>query len=281
MIQRPNSRFAKPRLSRGLAALLLAAGAPLATAHETWLLPKDFTPPAGQSLEFTLTSGMGFPSLGSGVDRRRITEARLIQDGDEQALVPVGGSAGALELTAIPYGGVACAWVNLQPRVLEIEADEDVEHYLEEIGAPESVCTAWRASRETTAWRESYAKLTRTYLVGSGEADPEPCWHEPTGTRFDIRPMADPTGLEPGDTLELQVLFDGEPLAGQSVGFVREDEEPRALQRSNEAGRMTVTVGGEGRHMIYATNLRRADGDDYSWESNFTTLTFLVGGEQP
>jgi hypothetical protein len=262
-------------------AVILGAVAPLAAAHETWLLPKDFTPPAGQSLEFTLTSGMGFPSLGSGVDRRRITEARLIQDGDTQALVPVGGSAGALELSAIPYAGVACAWVNLQPRILEIEADEDVEHYLEEIGAPESIWSAWRESKGTTAWRESYAKLARTYLIGSGEGDPEPCWDESTGTRFDILPMADPTALAPGDTLELQVLLDGEPLAGQSIGLVREGEDPRTLQRSNDAGRVTVTVDGEGEHMIYATNLRRASTDDYAWESNFITLTFLVGGEEP
>ena len=261
-------------------AMLLGIVAPLATAHETWLLPRDFTPPAGQSLEFTLTSGMAFPTLGSGIDRRRITEARLIQDGREQTLVPVGGSAGALELSAIPYGGVACAWVNLQPRVLEIEAAEDVEHYLEEIGAPETVWSAWRKTVGTTAWRESYAKLARTYLVGSGEGDPEPCWNEATGTRFDILPMADPTALVPGDSLELQVLFDGEPLAGQSIGFVREGEDPQPLQRSDDTGRVTVIIEGEGPHMIYATNLRRADADDHAWESNFTTLTFRVGEEQ-
>jgi hypothetical protein len=111
--------------------LLVTGGASLAVAHETWLLPEEFAPPAGQSVDFTLTSGMGFPGLGSGIDRRRIEEAVLLQDGNEQALVPAGGRAGALELSGIPAVGVACALVRLRPRILEIEDAEDVEHYLE------------------------------------------------------------------------------------------------------------------------------------------------------
>ena len=272
-------------LSRSIGAaglgLLLGGAASLAGAHETWLLPEDFAPPAGESVAFMLTSGMGFPGLGSGVDRRRIEEAVLLQGDDEQSLVPAGGREGALELSGIPGIGVACAWVRLRARVLEIEAAEDVEHYLEEIGAPEAVWSAWRESRGTVVWRESYSKLARSYLAGAGdetmEAPSDACWNAPSGARFDILPTSDPAALEAGNSLELRLIFDGEPLAGQAVALVREGGKPGPLLRSDASGRVTVALEGPGRHMIYGTNLRRTEGDDFSWESDFTTLTFSVG----
>ena len=47
--------------------------------------------------------------------------------------------------------------------------------------------------------------------------------------------------------------------------------------RSDASGRVTLVVEGPGRHMIYGTNLRQTEADDFSWESDFTTLTFRVG----
>lgn len=265
------------RLAATITAFLAASGT---QAHETWLLPADFTPEPGQSTEFMMTSGMGFPGLGSGIDRRRVVESVLYQDGDSQGLIPSGGTEGALELSAIPGPGLACAWVRLRPRILEIGADEDVEHYLEEIGAPESVWTAWREQDPGAVWRESYSKLARTYLHGQRSGTSigriESCLQEQSGARFEILPLADPTRLAAGETLELQVLFDGEPLSGQAVGLLREGAAPTPLQRSDADGRITITPGGPGRHMLYATNLRPADGEDHNWESDFITLTFEV-----
>lgn len=256
---------------------LLAASHRLA-AHETWLLPATFTAPAAQSLEFSLTSGMAFPALDSGIDRRRVSEAVLLQGDDEQTMVPVGGREGELLLSAIPGSGVACAWVRLRPRILEIDEPEDVEHYLEEIGAPQAVWSAWSEARGQITWRESYSKLARSYLVGDGEVgdDIRPCWRETSGARFDILPMADPTALQAGDSLELQLVFDGEPLADQAVGLVREGEQSGELVRSDAAGRVTITTGAGGRHMVHGTYLRRVNGDGFGWESDFTTLTFSV-----
>lgn len=264
-------------------ALLLAVAV---RAHETWLLPMDYSPQPGQSTELQMTSGMRFPQLGSGIDRRRVIESILYQDGDGQALVPSGGTEGALKLSAIPGPGLACAWVRLRPRVLELENDEDVEHYLEEIGAPENVRDAWHEREAGTVWRESYSKLARTYLRGGGltaansaasSAGIESCLQERSGARFEILPLTDPTRLVAGENLELQVLFDDEPLAGQAVGLMREGAAPVPLQRSDDAGRITITPTGPGQHMLYATRLRPAKADGFNWESDFITLTFNVG----
>lgn len=245
-------------------------------AHETWLLAEDFRPPAGASAEFTMSSGMAFPAPGSGIDRRRIAEAALAQGGERRNLIPAGAREDVLVLSGVPEAGTACAWVRLNPRILEIPDATDVEHYLDEIGAPDAVWTAWRGDRGEELWRESYSKLARTYLKASGGDSAGSCIGEVSDARFEILPLGDPTELEIGDALELQVLFDGAPLAGQAVGFIREGEEHAALRRSDEAGRVSLPITGDGRHMIYATNLRPATGADFNWESDFTTLTFRV-----
>jgi hypothetical protein len=260
-------------MKRPLTALALLTATAASTAHETWLLPSDFSAPAGESLEFSMTSGMGFPDLGSGIDPTRLSEAVLMLEDERRSLVPSAAREGALVLSGIPEGGLACAWVHLHPRILEIPEAESIEHYLEEIGAPEAVWEAWK--QDGGLWRESYSKLARTYVRSSAGGESR-CISEASEARFEILPMRDPTDLAPGDTLELQVLFDGEPLSGQAIGLVREGQEPDALLRSDDAGKVVITASGPGRHMIYATNLRPADGDEFNWESDFTTLTFEV-----
>jgi len=265
-----------------LAVLLASLLIPRAAAHETWLLPRSFVVEAGESLELLMTSGMDFPALASGIDRRRIAEAVLLQDGTRRRLVPSRDRVGALELTGVAERGLACAWVQLRPRILEIEEEDSVEHYLDEIGAPATVRDAWTTSDEE--WRESYAKVARSYLRAEngragvlGDTASSVCYAEMTSARFDILPLADPTRLGIGDELELQVLFDGRPLTGQAVGLLREGAEPAPLIRSGADGRVFFTIAGAGRHMIYATNLRPASGEGYNWESDFITLTFEAG----
>lgn len=269
----------------GTVALLALLQASWTSAHETWLLPERFTAPAAGAARFTMTSGMGFPEPGSAITAERITEAQFVQGGTAQALQPGDATAGVLHLTASSEGGTACAWVSLHPRVLQIDSEQSVEHYLEEIGAPESVWSAWRDTREQGVWRESYSKLARSYLaaavptVGPASAGEGACWRAPSAARFDILPLADPTGLQPGDSLELQLLFDGEPLAGQAVGLVREGEPAQTLLRSDANGRISITPGAAGSHMIYATHLRPVEAEDFAWESDFVTLTFRVNAD--
>ena len=271
------------RAARAALGVLLSGGLVAgALAHETWLLPRSFIVAPGESAEMEMSSGMGFPDPGSGVDQTRIIEAVVLQHGERQSLVPSRALPGALELTAVPEAGLACAWVQVRPRVLEIEEADSVEHYLDEIGAPASVREAW--AEGDGEWRESYGKVARTYLRAESPEQPSPpsssaCWATKTSARFDVLPMTDPTSLAAGDELQLQVFFDGAPLAGQAIGFVREGEAPRALTRSDSEGRLSLAIEGPGRHMIYATQLRPAEGDDYNWESDFITLTFEVAGD--
>jgi hypothetical protein len=267
-----------PQRLLGCACVGIALSGATAQAHETWMLPQTFEPEAGSSVELVITSGMGFPALGSGIDRNRVIDAVVVQGKDRQALVPSRDREGGLELTAVPEPGLACAWVRLRQRILQIDEASDVEHYIDEIGIPDSLRDAWMA--DGRLWRESYSKVARSYFRAGGTAGSDACISETTSARFDILPLTDPTALAAGDTLELQVLFDGRPLAGQAVGVMREGADAMPLMRSGDDGRLALNFEGSGRHMIYATNLRQVkDGGDFNWESDFITLTFEVAAE--
>jgi hypothetical protein len=255
--------------------LLTGAALSGAQAHETWLLPRDFTPAVGEATSLVMTSGMAFPELNAGIDPRRISEAVLVQDGERYSLVPAGMTEAALELTTSLREGDACAWVGLRPRILEIEAD-GVAHYLEEIGASDANLSAWAEQPEPRTWRESYAKVARTYLRSEPATSlGRPCWTAQSDARFDILPTSNPSVLRAGDAIEVQVLFDGQPLAGQAVGLMHEGEK-EPLQRSNAEGVVRFTFGAAGSYMIFATHLRPQQGDDFNWESDFVTLTLDV-----
>jgi len=258
-------------IAAALALMILTT----ANAHETWLLPSDFSPAVAEELGFTLTSGMDFPDGGSGIDAERIIDASLLQHNKTIPLVADGRDDKVLRLRATPMTGTACASVRLHPRVLEF-GDDSVEHYLEEVGVPDEIWDAWQKTKGTTRWRESYSKLARSYLNVGGDASTADCWTKVSDARFDILPSSDPTALLPGDSLTINVFFDGKPLAGQSIGFIREGDRPEALRRSDDDGEVTFAIKGTGRHMIYATNLRQVQNEDFGWESDFTTLTFDV-----
>ena len=258
-------------------AIALAMTIQPVAAHETWLLPSDVSPTAGDSISFYMTSGMSFPANGSAITMDRIVEQGLSGGGNDRALAPAKErSEGALSLSGKVEAGLNCAYVRLSPRILQIDTDDEVQHYLEEIGAPPSVYAHWDVIRSSEVWRESYSKLARTYVQAAGEASGESCLESTSDGRFEIQPLSDPTTLDVDDELSVQVLFDGEPLEGQAIGIVREGDAPNSLMRSDNSGQVSLMVNGWGRYLVYATNLRPAAGDDFNWESDFATFTFYV-----
>lgn len=258
-----------------ITAILFLASAG-STAHETWLLPDDFSPAAGSLVEFQMSSGMGFPAKGSAITPDRVVDASLANNLSIHALDPQRATDGGLSLQALAKEGLNCVWVQLRPRILEIPDHDDIKHYLEEIGAGDSVWQHWNAEKDEDLWKESYSKLARTYLRASASGATPDCTATASKSRFEILPLQDPTQLRAGGSLDLRVLFDGEPISGQSVAVVREGDQPQPLLSSDEKGLLKVQTTGIGRYMVYATHLRAIDRDNFNWESDFVTLTFEV-----
>lgn len=143
---------------------------------------------------------------------------------------------GALRLEAVlPRRGVAAIWITLKPRTLELTPSQ-IQEYLNEIGAPDSIRALYPPTGPNPRWRETYVKQAKTFItVGKLLADTS--WKVPVGTSFEIVPGTDPRTIESGDTVEFQLLRNGLPFGNFPVGSVG-DGTPPILRRTDVDGRV-------------------------------------------
>ncbi|MGZ8378725.1 MAG: DUF4198 domain-containing protein [Gemmatirosa sp.] len=266
-----------------VAGVVLAAGATAAGAHDTWLLPARATVPSGVDATFDLTSGMTFPANETAVAAARVRTARVRTAGGSIALpTPVAGTRALRFRVPLRRAGVATVWVSLAPRALTLDS-AGVMHYLDEIGAPDSVRVAYLRQLPIDGvrrWRERYAKHATTHVLVSSPLRPRPSadasWSAPTGMPLELVPLRDPTALHAGDSVAVRLLVRGRPLPHTAVGAVGPDGHAHPPRRTDAEGRVTIPLPRAGRWLLRATHLRHTTAPDLDWESEFATLTLAV-----
>jgi uncharacterized GH25 family protein len=255
---------------------VLALASP-AAAHDTWIVPRRAVVP-GRLVMFVVTSGAAFPAVEYG------PRADRVADGGWRVGTLAGPFTGraaddsTLTLAVVPRGeGTAVAWVAFHPGDIDLDND-DVTHYLDEIGAGNDVRAEWEAAGPDRAWHEVYTKYAKTFVRTGGVGDDASCL-QPVGLELELVPDRDPTGIAAGDTLTIRVLEAGEGLPGIAVGAVSGFDGTHTLERTNAAGYVRVAITSAGPWLIRATDLdHRSDG---TWESAFTTMTFVAGTRRP
>ncbi len=258
-------------LPLALASVLFTAR--LLSAHETWLEPSCFSGRVGETIEFDLTSGMGFPALEYAIKGKRVALARYRLDGKESALARSAAGKESLRFQqAFSSPGVVTAWVALAPKDIVL-TDEKVVEYFEEIDPSPAVREAWTQLKGHQKWKEIYTKFAKTCVV-IGEVKGDPAARLPVGMDFEIVPQADPGALRAGEPATFQLLAHGQPLAHASIGLLAEGQR-RVFQTTDAEGRATFPLAHAGRTLVFAVDLHLAK-DRSHWESKFTTFTFAA-----
>ena len=256
-----------------LAVLALACGT--ASAHDSWF--EKLEPTERGEAVLALGTGNQFPAFDTTLRMESIKAAGC------------GDTAGK---------GVPLRWMADQPTRLlmrstrplpantplsclarlataEVSIDNaTVEVYLAEIQAPEPVRAHWRALRDKgVKWQESYTKLARIMMSGnlaSGD----------TSQGLDLRVENQQPVLRAGDTLQVQLLLNGQPLAGQAVEL-RSDLSPIGIWRkSDEQGRISFPLPLAARWLLRGVYLRPAAQQPEQWESDFLSVAFEVLARQ-
>jgi len=252
--------------------MLLIAGASGAAAHDTWVMAKSVTP---QKVMFDISSGMNFPALDVGPDPARVAAAgwRL---GDRTGRIrEMTGGESSLEVAARYDGyGTLVAWVAFKPREIDLERDE-VQEYLDEIGAPESLRRTWESSDGT--WHETYTKYAKTFVVVGDGAEDRSCIR-PLGTAVELVPLRDPTTVSPGEELVVRVLKNGYASEGQAVVALCGATGIRTIKYANKSGHVTFEIDEPGPWLFSATELRRQGNG--TWTSDMTTMSFEAGAQR-
>lgn len=253
-----------------LHALLLSltcAWAAPAAAHDSWFEPT--APAAGQPTvaaraHLLLGTGERYPRQQIAIapeylERQGCRPADA--PGGEKTMQPAGyAGTHALRLRLPPQ--VHSCWVQLVPLDVEVEPAL-VDIYLREIRAPASTWAAWQAQRQQgLPWRERYVKHARIDLTA------RPQGSAPVPLGMDL--VQQPGG-------RMQVLRDGQPLAGQAVELLG-DHMPMGLWRHSRAdGKLDLNGLPPGRWLARAVDLRPRPGAAGHWDSRFVTLAFVIG----
>jgi uncharacterized GH25 family protein len=260
-------------LPAALLALLLSA--PLAAAHDLWLVPPE-TAAAGQPVQLLASVGMDFPNSENAHDTAQYPKRLLVRpDGSAGTLEAAGkkDKYGLLKFQA-EKPGIYIAAVQTQPRLIKLGA-EAFNAYLVEDGM-------WHVFQQRVKDRtldkpavERYSKSPKVLLqVGKG-GDGDPC--RVVGLPLEIVPLKSPFGLKKGDALLVRVLFQGKPLAEANVGWQAPgDGTARGYVRTDAAGEALVPVPRTGLVTLRLTHMTRPNLPEYEWESFWTTLTFRL-----
>jgi hypothetical protein len=275
-----------PLRLRLAAVICLCAAAAPGEAHDTWFerLPANSEAPA---THLTLGTGNRYPLMETGVDIKYLASQGCWVAGapaTEQPLTRLRDNPKSL-LLQTPAAAQSC-WAQLQPFDLQITADK-VPPYLREIQAPTSVQQAWASQKAAgLPWTERYTKHARIALQPDGLQQPSPM-------AMDLLVQAPRAGqaLRSGDTLHLQLLRGGQPVAGQALELQNAHTGVAAgtgrnlggavglWRRTDAEGRASWPGLSAGAWLVRGTDLRLAApaaSHGQRWESDFITLAFSV-----
>jgi len=245
--------FRYPRIVAGLIAL--GSGSTVC-AHEFMIIPEASRVSAGQpvTLKLTMTETWIRP------DRMPPPEtvSLALVDSNGSTAVPFHAAENALAATAEARKG---------PFLLAATMRRD---RMEAPRTPEGAPPAKERMTRSETFSKAYVNLT------PGET----LWAKAIGTRLEIVPLSDPSGLRPGEALRVRVLFEGKPVQArvQAVydaggakghGFTVRTE-------SDADGTATVPVDRSGLWLVRTRYGREEAHEAYMYYAGGANLVFRV-----
>ena len=258
-----------------LLSALLGLVAP-ALAHEFWIEPANFRPPVGKPLDVNLLVGQEFRGdtmiyLPESFERFITVNARGKQD--------VAGQPGDDPAARLIPADPGLLLVAYQSTRYSLNMDGDTfEKYLEKEGL--NAIRAVRAERkqQDKPVREVYSRCAKSLIAVDGRDDGLDA-SRPIGLRLEIVPQTRISQLNPGQSLEVQLLYENRPLANALlVAFSKKKSKTPLMQRTDSEGRARFVLPQTDVWMLSAVHMIPAPADAKAdWESFWASLSFENG----
>ncbi|MDM7860369.1 DUF4198 domain-containing protein [Alteromonas sp. ASW11-36] len=238
-----------------------------ALAHDTFLLPVQENYPIGSNAEIRISSGLAFPEQTWGIDESRIefTSLKLNEEIINSPTFALSKEYLSIGFTA-PKSGLVTVALSTKVRSGAID-NENVDGYLEEIGASARLREAFHALPGKPALQRSYVKHTKTFLCV-----------ELCDARLKF--MAKPVGqkLEFVGTRESESIFvlvyEGKPLSNHPVEVKNVAKETITLI-TDPNGKVNISGTFSGTLMLAAIALSVTDEPEGPYHSDQATLVLL------
>ncbi|MEE4349295.1 MAG: DUF4198 domain-containing protein [Pacificimonas sp.] len=193
-------------------ALIAAALAAPAAAHDFWLEPSNFNPAAGETATVSLYVGHGEDVADWRVPAERVTDLKLITDDGaadlSPALLPV---SEGLKIAVPGTGTAAMIALASSPSRSELEG-ERFQDYIVKEGIQPIIAHRARTASEALPGVERYSRRSKAIL--NGTAGVNEFLLRPVGHTLEIVPIANPAF---GDEVPFRVYWQGQPLENALV----------------------------------------------------------------
>jgi uncharacterized GH25 family protein len=263
-----------------VSSLLWLASA--AHAHEFWMTPDRFTPPADSPVTLSLRVGEAFLGEPVGFGQPMAIALRWHSQRGKTDLTP--------RLPAQLQPGVTLSFARPGSQILALDTQpvtnelpaEAFHAYLREDGLEHVIAQREASGQSTAPGRERYRRHVKTLLHVDGKADG--AFGRRTGQTLEIVPLKDPLGMKPGDALPVEVLFKGRPLPGALVKLWsrRGEQFDMSTTRTDASGKTITTLSSSGTWMVSVVHMvPNTDGQGQQWDSHWGNLTFAVPASPP
>jgi hypothetical protein len=164
-----------------------------------------------------------------------------------------------------------------RPNFLALEA-ERFNHYLLHDGLAHVLHARMDRGELGEDSREQYSKYVKA-IVQVGD-EPGDRTDFTVGHKLEIVPLAHPLSVGVGDTLAVEVRFEGEPLSHANLCWDHpgNGEDFSGQTWTDEQGRTLVPIAKTGPMTLRLIHMTRPRTADYEWESFWSSFTFHVRG---
>ncbi|MDC7995329.1 DUF4198 domain-containing protein [Altibacter sp. HG106] len=283
----------------GLFAVLLLC------SHDMFLKLDDYFLAPQEEASIQLFNGT-FDKSENVIDRNRMLDVSLVGNGTRTAV----DSTQWTERDSITFlnfttgnPGTWVAGVSTRPRDIALDA-EAFNSYLEHDGVLDMLAYRKENNLMEQDAVEKYSKHVKTLFQVGDTVSTD--WKTVLGYPIEFVPMGNPYAVHPGHSLSVQLLFDGKPLADQSVYLGMDtsgDTEatnathshdggkphthgnetpdhthttPNEL-RTNADGMINFELSSKGVYHLRTIYMTESEEEGLTHESNWATLTFAVG----
>jgi uncharacterized GH25 family protein len=263
-----------------LGLVLVAAAASLA-AHDLFFRLDSYFVAPGARVVAPVLSGT-FSRSENAIARDRLADLSLVSPAGARTRLDRASWTEREPRSDVSFtAGDAGTWVlgvSLQPRLLSLKG-ADFNAYLRDEGIDDVLARRKAAGRLDEPSRERYSKYVKALLQVGDE--PSPSHATALGYDAEIVPLDNPYARHAGDTLRVQCLVKGRPLAAHAVfaGGRRAGGDARiAVQRltTGEDGVVEVRLTDAGTWYVKFVQMDDVDEPEANYVSRWSTLSFAV-----
>jgi len=272
-------------MTKAVTFSILALASISALAHDMFLVVPDHDLPESSNVTVSLYNGT-FDKSENPIDRDRMIDVSVV-GGSGEASHPGAdqwredGNITLLDFTT-GAAGTYVVGVSTRAKMIDLSAG-DFNEYLRHDGILDVLEERKILDIMDQPATERYSKHIKTILtVGGGSSD---SFSHRLGYPIEIVPLADPNTLSAGARLEILVLAEGRPAAGQLLyasyeGYHSHDKSGahrEAVQtRTDDAGKAVIELDKSGRWYVRLIRMLPVDEEGVDYESNWASLTFEI-----